>query len=266
MNSGPKSLACRPAVHNSGDSRASLLGADIPFLVLRLAGMVAMEGAFWQTLRNVGAKEAAVQPRRFLADDDRGDSCDKLVVAAETLRSASHRHPKSESGKTGDERISLFWRIFGGTILSIVALVVITAYQSISTSIHDLRTDIMHVNEARAELIKKEEFTAMISKVWDHFQEMQKDQQTALAPVAQMHQRVDKLEEENRAVTADRKELQKWQQAVAGLQEKAVLRDQQLQQAQEEHKELVKEIQALRERIAKLEATHPEVKASTTGH
>src|SRR5260370_11911155 len=106
----------------------------------------------------------------------------------------------------------MFWRIFGGTILSIAALVIITAYQSISSSIQELRSELARVNEARAELIKKDEVAATNSKIWNHFQEMQKDQHTALTPITQM------------------------QQVVAGLQEKTTLRDQQFQQAQEEHK------------------------------
>jgi hypothetical protein len=182
-----------------------------------------------------------MQPRRNPVDDDRGDSCEKLVLASETLRSASHRQPKTEPVKSGEERISMFWRIFGGTILSIAALVIITVYQSIGSSIHELRNEVSRANEARAELLKKDEFSAAKAKIWDHFQEIQKDQKTALTPVTQM------------------------QQAVAGLQEKTTLRDQQFQQAQEEHKELVKEIQALRERLAKLEGAKSDTKASTAG-
>ena len=36
---------------------------------------------------------------------------------------------------SGDERMSLFWRLFGGTILSIVALAAITVYNSLNTGI-----------------------------------------------------------------------------------------------------------------------------------
>ncbi len=60
--------------------------------------------------------------------------------------------------KNDDEHISLFWRVFGGTILSMVALGAITLYNNISSNIAELRADINHEREARAELVKKDEF------------------------------------------------------------------------------------------------------------
>src|SRR5437763_6822765 len=166
-------------------------------------------------------------PRRMNSSDDRGDSVEQYrLVTAETLRSAAAHH--EPPAKPNEEKISLFWRIFGGTILSIVALVIITAYQSISNSITDLRTSVSHLNEAKADFVKKDENSASRTRTWDRMAEIQKEAASA-------------------AATA--------QQGLTALQEKSVARDQQIKQMEEEHKELLKEVQSLRERLARVEAT-----------
>lgn len=226
-------------------------------------------------------------PRRNDRIESRTDSSEQIfpILASETLRtSKSHTLPKELAGnKSGDEKISLFWRIFGGTILSIVALLVITAYQSISGSIHDMRTELSQLREAKADLVKKDEYSTARTRLWEKIQDVEKQVSAAAAPVVQIKDRVGQLEEQSKTTALERKEmhelhatikermtqfeqqlnqgkmtqkdLQSVLQAVGGLQEKAVLRDQQLKQLEDERKELMKEVQALRERLARVEAT-----------
>ena len=82
------------------------------------------------------------------------------MIEAETARSSaeSSNCEKPIEPKKDEEHVSIFWRLFGGTILSIVALVTITLYNNMSSSIADLRTDLSHEREARAELVKKDDF------------------------------------------------------------------------------------------------------------
>jgi hypothetical protein len=163
------------------------------------------------------------------SSDDSSDSVEQYrLVTAETLRNAATHH--QPPAKPGDEKVSLFWRIFGGTILSIVALVIITAYQSVTNSITDLRTSISHLNEAKAEFVKKDEYSGSRTRTWDRMSEIQKEAASATATT---------------------------QQALTALQEKSVARDQQFKQMEEERKELLKEVQSLRERLARVEATKP---------
>jgi hypothetical protein len=210
------------------------------------------------------------------------DSSEHLfpVLATETTRNAAaSSQAAAPPAKSGEEKLSVFWRVFGGTVLSIAALVVITAYQMQNSSIHELRNDLAKANEARAELVKKDEFTSSRTKIWEKFQEMQKDTVT----VQQLKDRLGQMEEQNKVLAAGHKEdqdlqatlkqrmvsleqqlkdgstsqkdLQILQQTVAALQEKASLRDQQLKQLDDEKKELTKELQLMRERLAKVEAT-----------
>jgi DNA repair exonuclease SbcCD ATPase subunit len=92
------------------------------------------------------------------------------MVAAETARSSaesSNAEKPVEPKKKDEEHMSLFWRVFGGTILSIVALVIITLYNNITTSISDLRTDLSHEREARADLVKKDDVNTRMTAVFE---------------------------------------------------------------------------------------------------
>ena len=88
------------------------------------------------------------------------------IAALETTRSAAESGSKAEA-KPAEEHISIFWRVFGGTILSIVALVGITIYNNLSSSIAELRTALSHEREARAELVKKDEHNTRITAMYE---------------------------------------------------------------------------------------------------
>lgn len=139
------------------------------------------------------------------------DRATGLLITSEMLRN-SVPTPKSE------EKLSVFWRVFGGTILSITALVCIQVYQSLNSSIGELRTDQNRMRETAAEYIKKEDLTSRTSTLWNKVQELQN-------------------------VGA----------SLTLANSKIVVLEQQLATAEKERKELAKELQGLRERIAKQE-------------
>ena len=65
------------------------------------------------------------------------------VAALETARSAAESGAdRGAEPKKDEEHISVFWRVFGGTILSIVALVSITLFNNMASSITELRTEL----------------------------------------------------------------------------------------------------------------------------
>src|SRR5439155_14067589 len=136
-----------------------------------------------------------VTPRRSgRSDEDRGNSSEQLfpILASETARNAAApSHAAPQSAKSPDEKVSIFWRIFGGTILSIVALVVISAYQGLSGGIRDLRADLAKVSEARAELVKKDAFATSRTKIWDKFTEVQKELTATSTPISPMKLQIE---------------------------------------------------------------------------
>ena len=174
------------------------------------------------------------------------------VLALETLRSTST--PLEPAPAAKEERLSVFWRVFGGTMLSIAALVVLSLCQYFNNSLNGLRGDLARVNddlhkeighltadlrkdlsrlcESQADLVKKDDYAARIKSIWDSM-----------------------------------KELQALSATVAGLKERSMLQDQQMRQ-ESERQELVRELHQLRERLANLEgrqATVPASKATTAG-
>lgn len=94
--------------------------------------------------------------KRYSSDDDQTLPDADTAVAAESLRSAAA--PKvAPAGASDEHKISVFWRVFGGTILSIVALVAITLFNSIQSSISELRADAARAREALASMVKRED-------------------------------------------------------------------------------------------------------------
>jgi hypothetical protein len=161
-----------------------------------------------------------VLPRRYTHTDGHSaftDSERHLILAAETLRSGD-TPVKAKDAEKSEEKISVFWRVFGGTILSITALAVISAYQSLANGIHEVRTDVGHIKETGGEYIKKDEFNNRTTLIWNGIREAQ-------------------------AVTP----------SVTVLTAKAATLEAQLSAAEQERKELLREMLQLRERLAKLE-------------
>lgn len=195
------------------------------------------------------------------------------VLEAETLRSvAAARH---DEGK-GEEKMSVFWRVFGGTILSIVALVCVTAYNSFNTSLTDLRRDVNQHHEARGDMVKKDEFNNRLSALWNKLGEQhtlttavstlnerfrlldqQMDKQVKLADDERREQ-LRKREEQRKAVEEERKEwARKLEETrkVAEDERRELSRrlDDQQRTFAEERRELTQKLQALGERLASVE-------------
>jgi DNA repair exonuclease SbcCD ATPase subunit len=124
-----------------------------------------------------------VYPKRFSQDDEQTQDT-ATPVMAETFRSASAPPAVPPPTHNNDEhKISVFWRVFGGTILSIVALVAITIFNNLQGSISELRAeatrnrealaavpkreDLDREREARAGLAKKEDVDARVKSLYE---------------------------------------------------------------------------------------------------
>jgi chromosome segregation ATPase len=178
-----------------------------------------------------------------------------------------------------DERLSLFWRVFGGTILSIAALIAITLYNSQATAITELRAEVSRLNEARAELVKKEEFNSSKQAMWDRLQGLQELRVTVTALKEQVSAQNEKssdikgmtdkltgIEQRLRAAEDDHKALAKAELSITALEQKLAGRETQLRTAEEERREMARQLQELRERLAKVEGlteAKPMPKAAT---
>jgi DNA repair exonuclease SbcCD ATPase subunit len=104
--------------------------------------------------------------KRLGRDEERDNNADGMT-ATELMRSAAETSRAESTEARNEEKISIFWRVFGGTILSIVALAVITLYNSISSNISDLRNELNREREARADLVKKDEFNSRTTSQYE---------------------------------------------------------------------------------------------------
>jgi len=102
-------------------------------------------------------------------DQDLDEPRDQSLAAPLNMerQRLSGKRPASARGK---HKISVFWEIFGGTIFSVVAMVALTAYSQLSNMQTDLRRD---VNQLQVDQVKKEEFNARLTVLWNGIKELQ---------------------------------------------------------------------------------------------
>jgi chromosome segregation ATPase len=214
-------------------------------------------------------------PRRITRDDEHPaftDSERNLILAAETLRSG-HAVKLQKREEKPEEKLSLFWRVFGGTLLSICALVVMTAYQQLTGGIHDVRNDVARLREASADFLKKDDYNNRSTQMWNRVNELnalnasvsvltnkmtgveqqlaaadrdRKDMQGPIALVAALREKLTGLEEQRKVSEQDHKDLVAMSANLTALTK-------QLKEADSERREMAREVQNLRERLAKLE-------------
>jgi hypothetical protein len=168
-----------------------------------------------------------------------------IALAEETLRNSATADVPAPKG----EGFSTLWKVFGGTLLSIAALVAISLCQYFNGRLNalqadssyqntDLRKDLGRLCEAQTEFLKKDEFNTRLKSVWDGMKELQEN----AARLAVLKERATLTEQQLRAAEEERKAL-----AIEVRQ----LREQRA--ADQERRELIRELQALRERLAALE-------------
>jgi hypothetical protein len=200
------------------------------------------------------------QGKFFTNRDNLRDKNNAAALAVETLRSASSASspPAAEPPAKSEENVSWFWKIFGGTILSIVALVIMTAYNQMTSSLAELRRDLSQVQEARGDFIKKEELNSRVTTLWTAFKELQ----TTLNSLTALNERFKvldvHLDKQLRISDDDRRELAR------KLEEQRRLINDEHKDVQRKLEDQVRQMQTLAERMASLEGRHAGTAAAKT--
>jgi len=178
------------------------------------------------------------------------------LLAMETLRNAGSS--RGAEASKGEERMSVFWRVFGGTLLSIGALIVITICNQFNSALTDLRKEMNQLYEARADLLRKEEFSNRMNSVWNAIKDLQSMNHT-LPTLNEKAKTLDQsIERQSRNAEEDRKEFARKleeQRRASDDERKELLRkmEEQRKAGEDERKELHRELNALKERLAKVE-------------
>jgi hypothetical protein len=94
----------------------------------------------------------------------------------------------------------ILWGLSGGTAISIVGFVALTLYQQYNDGLTELRNDLKHFNETCGDTVKREE----LHNRMNHLHTILKDLYTT---GAERHTRFEVLEQQFKASEEDRKEL-----------------------------------------------------------
>lgn len=127
---------------------------------------------------------------------------DDLPVVAQVLRAADD-HTSAAHGKKDEEKLSIFWRVFGGTLLSIGALIAITVYNNFTSTIAELRAELSRANEARADLVRKDEFNARLTNNYERLKGIEQQATAQTAAVTSLKTEAEGLKERLVKATSD---------------------------------------------------------------
>jgi hypothetical protein len=107
-------------------------------------------------------------------------------------------------------RTALLWGI-SGTVISAVGWIALMLFEQYNASLSELRTDLKHFNEARAELVKKETLHKMI----DHLKDSTRELQAAVSAREALARELKASEKSRHALA---RELQKMRERLATVE------------------------------------------------
>jgi chromosome segregation ATPase len=161
--------------------------------------------------------------------------------------------------KASEESIPAWIKIFGGSVISVLFLCVITVIGYVVNNLNSLQ---IQINTLNSQTITKEENSQQHKVIWDTFSVQLKGVQETLAPVKE---RVNSLEQlvkerqglheklESRLFQND-KSLENLNKETILQKERATAQDQQVMLLRDEIKNIQRDVQALREKIIGIEA------------
>lgn len=130
-----------------------------------------------------------------------------------------------------DDHVPAWIKIFGGTVVSVIFLLVITMVGYFINHMNNMQTSIVNLT---GEMVSKREFNERQTAIWNN------------------------LKERNAAIDGMKERLTAVEKEQAAYKERISVQEQQLKQLQEENRQLGKDLQALRERVAALEGKKPQ--------
>jgi hypothetical protein len=134
--------------------------------------------------------------------DDAGLPLEHEVLHASGPGSAAGHAPAP--APKGEDRLPIFWRIFGSTVLSIAALIAVTLYQQVTSSIHELQGDHNRLSQDYGDLVKKDDFHTRITALSQNLKELQAANTTA---TDLWRERATLLERQLKAEEEERKQM-----------------------------------------------------------
>ena len=169
-------------------------------------------------------------------------------------------YPQPRTRREHEEEHTPLWiKIFGGSILSIAFLCVITLTGYIVSNLNNIQSQ---VNAVNADMITKKEFAERQKTMWDSQKvcndslAISKERLNAIEQLAKerqiwMEKYEAKIADQGKAMDSANKEI-------AAQKERANSAEAQLKQLREDHQVLQKDLQSFRERVAAIEGKKKE--------
>lgn len=166
-------------------------------------------------------------------DRDRRD--DQFTPEGEVNLNAEQILGATVSAQATDnkEDVPVIWKIFGGAIVSIIFMLIITIFGYIINHVNNIQSS---VNSINSEMVKKQDVDTRVTNIW-----------ATLRQVDSLKDRLSLVEQRNTNIDSLREKATTTETKVTTLES-------QLKTLQEENRTQAKEIQTLRERMAVLEA------------
>ena len=108
------------------------------------------------------------------------------------------------------KRAALWWGL-SGTLLSCVGWIALMLFEQYNASLAELRNDLKHFHEARAELVNKEN----MRKLYDHFKDSLKELQASAAAREALQRQLQDSDKGRRVMA---RELQRMRERLAGVE------------------------------------------------
>lgn len=154
--------------------------------------------------------------KRSDTDVRTNDTAEMQALAVATAAT----HPVTVK-KGDEEKMHVFWRVFGGAILSVAALGAFTLYNTLTSNIAELRAEVSRLNEIKVDAAKKEDVVTLRTRADDNRRELdgQKERLSKyrLEMDASKKEQAAATDGVKRDLTAVEKDLQK---ALAEVREK----------------------------------------------
>lgn len=114
--------------------------------------------------------------------------------------------------------MSIFWGISGGSLIGAVGFVLLTLYQQYDNSVTELERDLKHFNESCAGLIRKEDFSNRTKSQWEAIQKLDKALSEKSERISVLEHEVKTHIEQDRELAREVQRLRERLAAVEGKQ------------------------------------------------
>lgn len=191
-----------------------------------------------------------------LDDSQKNEDDGQIVLSAQAAGKTKRQFKESEEDNT-----PLWIKFFGGSILSMGFLSIITLTGYLVSNLNSLQTQINLIN---SEVVTKRDFNERYKGLWDaqtlsdknNNENIQNAKERLNSLESLLRERQTALEKYEVLIKDIQKNMETSNKEIAGYKERLGLFEIQLNTLRDENKQLQKDLQTLRERTAALEAAN----------